>query len=89
MGQLFRLSLLPGLVLFFFDGAHARQKDLMAQGEIVEEISNKEVLYSLGYRNASCAHALWVRHGRQCLIEVVLHCRHGKDVAKCKFCVLW
>ena len=49
----FVFSTFSDFFALYIGGAHTRQKDMMAQSEIVEEISNKEVLYSLGYWNTS------------------------------------
>ena len=60
----------------------------MSQGKIVEEIGYQQVLHSFCNGYALGTHAQWVCHAWNGLEEVMLHGRHGEDVAQGKLRML-
>lgn len=42
----------------------------MTQGKIVQEITDKQILYPFCNRYTSCAHTQWIGHTRDGFIEV-------------------
>ena len=73
-------------VIYHFD--FYRIKKLEEVYDIVEKVTNEEVLHLLCQWYASGCHTKWICHAWQCLVEEILHGRHSEDVPQCLFRML-
>jgi hypothetical protein len=54
--------------------------DTVFQGETVQEVTDKQILYLTGYGNSFLTDTERIGQRRQCLVEIVLDGCRGKDV---------
>lgn len=67
---------------FFYVAAHCREVHLVAQGEVVQEVRDQQVLHLAHQRQGFASQPQRVVHARHPLVEILLHCARSEDVAQ-------